>query len=364
MATAEPSDKSYAKQKESAEIAKKVLARFPDHPGAHHYVIHAYDYPTIAQEALETARAYGKIAPHVAHALHMPSHIYTRLGLWQESIAMNLKSADAAWKHPVGDKISGHFPHALDYLTYAYLQRAEDGKAKEIVDQIRTLKGPFQASVGAGYSFAGVPARFALERRQWKEAAALEPRMPADYPWDDFPAMEALTHFARGIGAARSGNAAVAQQAIDRLAVLRDRAGESSPYWAKQIEIQRLSAQAWLEYQQGKKEEGLRTMREAAEMESGTEKHPVTPGEILPARELLADMLLESQQYQAAHAEYLAALDRSPNRFNSLDGAGRAAELAGDKAKATAHYENLIALAAENAERPRLGEVKKRVAKK
>jgi tetratricopeptide (TPR) repeat protein len=354
MATADPTDKTYAKQKRAGAIAEKVLAQIPDHPGAHHYVIHAYDYPALAEGALEVAHSYGKIAPEIPHALHMPTHIFTRLGFWQESITMNNRSAAAALKHPVGDAISLHYPHALDYLAYAYLQRAEDQKAKQVLDTLSALEGPFQVHTASSYTLAAVPARLALERQEWAKAASLEPRTPSNYPWDRFPAMEAITHFARAFGAARSGNRQEVAQALEKLAALRERAAETSAYWAKQIEIQRLSAKAWLQYQQGEQEEALNVMRRAVELEASTEKHPVMPGEVLPVRELLADMLLDMGRYKEARAEYEAALGRNANRFNSLCGAGRAAELEGDNSKATFYYERLVEMTASGAERKRL----------
>jgi tetratricopeptide (TPR) repeat protein len=335
MATADPADKVYTKQKRAGALAAKVLAQAPDHPGAHHYTIHAYDYPALAEEALEAARSYGKIAPEIPHALHMPTHIFTRLGFWQESITMNKRSAAAALKHPVGEAISLHHPHALDYLAYAYLQRAEDQKAKQVLDTLTALKG-----------------------QEWTDAASLEPRTPSNYPWDRFPAMEAITHFARALGAARSGNGQGAAQALEKLAALRERAAETSAYWAKQVEIQRLSAMAWLEYEEGEHEKALNIMRRAAELEASTEKHPVTPGEILPARELLADMLLDMGRHKEAQTEYEAALERSANRFNSLYGAGRAAELGGNKRKAAFYYKKLVEMTANDTERERLQQVR------
>jgi tetratricopeptide (TPR) repeat protein len=355
MATADPADKTYAKQKRAGAIAERVRAQIPDHPGAHHYIIHAYDYPALAEKALPAARSYGKIAPEVPHALHMPTHIFTRLGFWQESITMNKRSAVAALKHPVGDAISLHYLHALDYLAYAYVQRAEDQKAKRVLDTLMALEGPFQPHTASAYTLAVVPARLALERQEWADAASLVPRAPSNYPWDKYPAMEAITHFARALGAARSGNRKAARQGIDKLAVLRERAAGTSAYWGKQIEIQLLSAMAWLAFQEGKQEEALNIMRRAAELETSTEKHPVTPGEVLPARELLADMLLEMGRHKEAQTEYEAALERSANRFNSLYGAGRAAELAGHKKKATTYYRKLFEVAAQaDMERPRL----------
>lgn len=359
MATADPSDKTFAKQKEAGAIVETVLARIPDHPGAHHYIIHAYDYPPLAENALEVARSYGKIAPEIPHALHMPTHIFTRLGFWQESIDMNLRSATAALKHPAGDKISAHYLHALDYRAYAHLQRAEDAKAQEVLNLLDNLQGPFQPHVGSAYTFAAVPARVALERHQWADAALLKPQTPENYPWDKFPAMEAITHFARALGAARSGDTQTAAQALDKLVALHEQTVKTSAYWAKQIEIQRLSAKAWLMYEEGKREKALDVMRSAAELEASTEKNPVTPGEVLPARELFADMLVELGHYEKAQTEYEAALVRNPSRFNSLYGAGRAAELGGDKSKAALYYGKLIEVTADaGTERPRLQQVR------
>jgi len=358
IATADPTDKTYAKQKRAGAIAEKVRAQVSDHPGAHHYIIHAYDYPALAEKALPAARSYGKIAPEVPHALHMPTHIFTRLGLWQESITMNQRSAAAALKHPVGDLISLHYQHALDYLAYAYLQRGEDQKAKQVLETLKAHKGPFQPHVATAYTLAAIPARLALERQKWNDAVSLVPRTPSNYPWDRNPAMEAITHYARALGAARSGNGQAARQALDKLTTLSERTAKTSAYWAKQIEIQRLSAMAWLTYQEGKQEEGLKIMRSAAELETSTEKHPVTPGEILPARELLADMLLDMGRYKEAQAEYEATLNRSANRFNSLYGAGRAAELGGNKSKASFYYQKLYKMTAKGAERERFQQVR------
>lgn len=345
----DPTDKTYATQKRAGAIARKVLDRVPDHPGGHHYLIHAYDYPPLAADALDVARSYGEIAPDVPHALHMPTHIFTRLGLWEESIEMNKRSAEAALEHPADDKVSLHYPHALDYLAYAYLQRGEDTKARETARTLAAEEGPYRVDLAVSYALAAVPARLALERRQWEKAAALEPRDPAGFPWDRFPATEAITHFARALGGARSGEPELARQSIEQLERLRKRAAETSAYWAKQIEIQRLTAEAWLAYQQGQEDEALKTMQGAAELEASTEKHPVTPGEVLPAQELLAEMLLDLGQYEEAHAAFEAVLDRSPNRLNSLYGAGRAAELAGETSEAAVFYRKLLRSTAEDA---------------
>jgi tetratricopeptide (TPR) repeat protein len=358
LATAKSKDKSYRTQKEAGAIVEKVLAQIPDHPGAHHYIIHAYDFPGLADRALEVARNYGKVAPEVPHALHMPSHIFTRLGLWQESIDWNRRSAAAAWKNKVDGAITIHYPHALDYLTYAYLQQAQDEKAKEIMEMVLSLSGPFYDlnAEASAYALAAIPARWNLERQQWAAAANLKPREPSSFHWGDrFAAFEAITHFARALGAARSGNTIAAQRALKELGTLHDIVAQKSAYWANQIEILQLSARAWLSLEGGKQGEALRLMQLAAGLEASTEKYPVTPGEVLPARELLGDMLLELERPAEALAEYEAALERSPNRFNSLYGAGRAAELAGNKKKATAYYQKLLEVSAQaNTIRPRL----------
>ncbi len=349
MATAAASDKSYAKQKRAGRIAEQVLERVPEHPGGHHYVIHAYDVPLLAEQALEVARNYGKVAPNVPHALHMPTHIFTRLGLWQESIAWNTKSAEADRR--------GFSPHAFDYLVYAHLQAAEDRKAEAIRDRMHRAEPFPHPHPGVPYAFAAVPARLALERQRWPEAAAIQPRQPSFVIWDRYPFTEAMSHFARALGAARTGDPAQARQSIERLGELRERlAASPQPYdWASQVEIQRLAAQAWLTYAEGDTRRALGLMREAAELESSTEKSPVTPGEVLPARELLGDMLMEQGTPDAALAEYEAVLERSPGRFNSLYGAGRAAALSGNTAKASAYYRQLVENCRQaDAARPRL----------
>ena len=341
IATADPNDKTFARQARAGELAEKILAQYPNHPGAHHYVIHAYDYPPLAERALAVARKYSAVAPEVPHALHMPTHIYTRLGLWDESISANERSAAAGVAHAEPGKVSNHYLHALDYLTYAHLQRAEDAEAEKILVSIAPLKGPYTIQPASPYTLAGVPARLALERQQWARAAKLEPRMPADYPWDTVPAIEAITYFARALGAARSGDAAASRTALAKLGVLREAAAKTSPYWAKQVEIQRLSALAWLTYAQGDRASGLKTMQDAAALEATTEKHPVTPGEVLPARELLGDMLLDVGRLDEAAVAYKETLDRRPGRFNSLFGAGRSSEQAGHSEEAELYYRKL-----------------------
>ena len=347
LGTALPTDKTYANQKKAGEILNKVLLSEPEHPGVAHYLIHSFDYPALAPMALTAARSYAKIAPSSPHALHMPSHIFTRLGLWPESIESNIASATAAKNytakmHP--GAASFDQLHALDYLAYAYLQTAQDGKAKAIVDEIYSIKKVDAATFAAAYAFAAVPARYAFERRQWSEAAALKV-YPSDFPWNNFPYAEAMIYFTRAIGSARSGDAAGASKAIERLASIQKSLAEAKEnYWATQVEIERRAASAWLAHAEGKNEEALNLMRSAADLEDSTEKHPVTPGAIVPARELLGDLLLELREPQQALKEFEASLLVSPNRFNGLYGAARAAELSADRQKAATFYAKLKTL--------------------
>ena len=359
LSTVDPTDKTYSKQRQAGALAEQVLASVPDHPGAHHYIIHAYDNPALSAGAVDAARGYSGVAPEIPHALHMPTHTFTRLGLWQESIDWNRRSADAALKRPVGEETSLHYFHALDYLAYAYLQGAEDGRAKAVLEELEAVAPPYQPHLASAYTFAAVPARLTLERHLWEEAADLEPRSPAAYPWDTAASSEAITYFARALGAARSGRFEQARTDLDTLARLQEKVAASSPYWGTQVEIQRLSALGWLQFEEGDREAGLTTMQRAAEMEAGTDKHPVTPGEVLPAGELLADMLMEVGQYPEALAAYEDALKRAPNRFNSLYGAGMAAAKVGEMTKASAYFTALLEVSEESdTDRPRLVEVR------
>ncbi len=331
ISTADPTDKTYQKQLKAGQLAEEVLKKIPDHPGSFHYMIHAYDYPELANQALHAAGKYDKLAPNVPHALHMPTHIYTRLGMWKESIDWNIRSAKAAFASPVRGAVSTHYFHALDYLVYAYLQVKEDQKARQILADIKNLKGTFQDNPAAAYTLAAVDARVALERKEWEKAAALLPRMPSHFPWDRFPEYEALSHFAIGLGAARSNNIAKAEAAIQRLDELQ--AKVQNPYWKEQVEIQKNTINAWLALAKGNKQEALSLMTLAAKKETATSKHPVTPGELLPASELLGDLLMELKKPAEAIAQYELALQRSPGRLNSISGAAMAARMSGNKQK-------------------------------
>jgi len=360
-----PTDKTYAYQKKAAAILNRILPEQPEHPGIAHYLIHSFDYPALAELALPAARAYSKIAPDSPHALHMPSHIFTRLGLWKDSIASNLVSADAAKRHVARTQpgaASFDQVHALDYLEYAYLQTGQDRKAAEVVKEIGAVEKLDLPNFAAAYALAAVPARHALELRRWSEAASLSVR-PATFPWDRYPYAEAITHFAKAIGAARSGDPTRAREAVAKLEALQKGLVGKDAYWADQVEIQRRAAASHLALAEGKKEDALALARSAADLEGSTEKHPVTPGAILPAREMLADMLLELGQPKQALAEYEASLATAPGRFQGLLGAARAAGRAGEGEKARRYYENVAALCEESeGTRPELAEVKSKLA--
>ncbi len=338
-ANAQPGDKSYANQRKAGAILEKIFPEQPDHPGIAHYIIHCYDYPTLASGALDAARRYAKIAADSPHAQHMPSHIFTRLGLWQESIESNRASAAAARKY--GE--TGEELHARDYLIYAYLQGAQDGEAKKVLETLPARFGQGDPQRFSGlYALGTAPARFAVERRQWTEASAL--RVPTtDSPSGRYAWTTANIRYARGLGAARLGKAEAAREELKALGAIREALVEAKEnYWAEQAEIQGEVVAAWTALAEGKKEEALRGMRAAADHEDATDKHAVTPGAIVPARELLGEMLLELKQPRPALEAFEATLRGAPNRFHALAGAAQAAEQAGDKAEAARYSAKLV----------------------
>lgn len=362
LGTAPPSDKTYANQKKAGEILNRVLPAQPDHPGVAHYLIHSFDYPQLAELALPAARSYSKIAESSPHALHMPSHIFVRLGLWDDSIRANEDSAAAARAHVQKTLPGGHSfdeLHAVDYLVYAFLQQGRDARAREMLERIRTVERIDNPNFAAAYALAAVPARYALERARWAEAGALAVA-PASFPWAKFPYAEAITHFARAVGAARSGDAVTARQAVERLEALHKAAIDAKiAYWPDQIEIQRRAAAGWLARAEGRNDDALRLMKEAVELEAATDKHPVTPGVVVPARELLADLLMDLGRPAEALAEYEASLAIAPNRLYPLSGAVRAADAAGQREKARTHYATLEKLSAKgDGVRPELTKLK------
>lgn len=346
-AQALPADKTYAREKKAAAILNRILRSQPKHPGVAHYLIHAYDFPALAHLAVDAARAYAKIAPSVPHALHMPSHIFIRLGLWDEAIQSNLDSENAAEVYGAKMKMEGAWDqqlHAMDYLMYAHLQRADDEKAKAVFDQLAQITKMTPESPASAYALAAVPARFALERKRWSDASKLTLR-PLDFPWDRYPWAEAIVSFTRGIGAARTGDAAVAKAEAEKLSAIEQKfVGAKGYNWANQVGIQRQAVAAWLAIAEGRKEDALRLMRSAAQIEDASDKHPVTPGPIIPARELLGELLLELGQPAEALKEFEASLTASPKRFNGVFGAARAAELAGNTATAEKYYQEVVTL--------------------
>ncbi len=355
-------DKSYAKQSKAGAILEKIFAVQPNHPGAAHYIIHAYDYPALANRALPAARRYGGIASSSDHALHMPSHIFTRLGLWPESIQSNLAAAAAAKEQALKTNPGTPAPtplHMLSFLMEAYLQGAQDREAKGILDELNAIQ-KVADTLGAAVVVAGIPARYMMEKKAWAEAASLQPR-PSRYHY-----AEAITYFARAIGSARSGDIASAGKNVEKLQSLRDAAAQSKQdYWAQQIEIQRLAAAGWLARQEGKPGEALKLMRAAADLEDATQEHQTARDAIIPARQLLGELLIELGKPGEALKEFEASINKEPNRFHGFYGAAKAAELSGDREKARAYYAKLVAVCEKaDTERAELKQAKAFLAKK
>ena len=346
-AFANPPDKTYARQKKAGALLQPVFRAQPDHPGVAHYIIHAYDYPPLAAGALEAARRYARIAPDSPHALHMPSHIFTRLGLWDDVIATNRQVVTAALKH----QIVGEALHGADYQVFGHLQRGEDDLARAVIDAKPALADVprnhtmFFAGL---YATAAMPARYAVERRAWREAAALpEPR---DFPGGRYAWADAAIYFARALGAARTGRIDQARHDVDRLRTLQATLqSEKETYWATQVDIQRRAAESWLLLAEDHPQEALELARAAADLEDTTDKHPVTPGQIVPTRDLLGQMLLALNRPAEALVEFEKVLKAEPNRFGPLYGAARAAELAKQTARARDLYTLLIKVAPNSA---------------
>ena len=360
--TLNPTDKTYANQLKAAGILEKIFAQQPDHPGVAHYLIHSYDFPPIAPKGLAAAKRYASIAPSAPHALHMPSHIFTRLGHWEDSIQTNLASAESARAELKAAKLeagSYNALHAWDYVAYAALQLAREKQAANVMEEIRRIDKVDVEHFAAAFAFAAIPARYALERRRWSEAAKLELH-PQTLSWQKFPQAESIVVFARGLGAARGGDVEGAKRELAKLEALRDRmTAAKNMYWADQTEIQRLAVAGWIARAENRNEEAVTLLRQAADREDATEKHPVTPGAVQPAREMLAEVLLDTGQAKQALAEFEASQRTDPNRFHGLAGAARAAEAAGDRAKAKSYYEALITLAkTADTERPELAKAR------
>ncbi|WP_457084250.1 tetratricopeptide repeat protein [Hymenobacter sp. HD11105] len=365
-AAADPADKSFSKQKKAGALLSSLYPGHPNHPGIVHYLIHTYDVPELASLALPAARKYASVAPSSAHALHMPSHIFTRLGLWQEDITSNLASVAAAQCYAEQAGIKGHWDeelHGLDYLMYAYLQQGDNTLAKQQWAYLDTISTVEPISFKVAYAFAAIPARYVLENKQWQQASQLESHSAA-FPWEKFPWQKAILHFTRLLGAAHTSNRAVAEterQELARLQALLTQ--QKDAYKANQVQIQLTAGTAWMRLQAGKPTEALSLMNRAAAIEDSTEKHPVTPGEVLPARELLGDMYLQLQRPADALVAYEATLRQHPNRFNSLYGAGLSAERAGNPDKARRYYQQLLSIVAPHSTRPEVAVVQRYLGK-
>ena len=352
---ATPLDRTLAKQKEAGAMLEKLWKKHRQHPGIAHYIIHSYDYPELATQALDAANAYAEIAPWVPHALHMPSHIYTRLGMWDEAIAGNAAAAQAQSSY---SKLQGRTAmdtqqlHALDYMMYSYLQQARDAEARKVLDQVVAVGATFPETdfVGA-YALAAVPARFALERNAWEEAARLP--VASRRQWEANPFTEGLLEYARALGRARTGDVAAARKAIGRMVALRDATTDVRfTYFKKHLDLQIQAASAWIAHAEGRADEAVTLLRDAAAAEDALGKHPVTPGALVPAREQLGELLLTLKRPQEALAAYETALKIYPARFNSLYGAALSAERSGNAKVARQHYQQL-ALQAAKSDTPR-----------
>jgi tetratricopeptide (TPR) repeat protein len=363
---ADPNDKTYSNQKKAGAILQNLFKEQPNHPGIAHYVIHTYDYPEIAESALSTARRYAEIAPASAHAQHMPSHIFTRLGLWQESIDTNINSASSAVCYAESIDPDANWAaeiHAMDYLVYAYLQQGNNKEVDAQNEYLRSMKKIFPLNdFAVAYTANAIPARIALENRQWEKAANLE-RPNIEFDWNKFPWSKSILHFARAIGSARSGDIASAKNELNTIQSfhkeLLEMNSAEAKYKAGQVLIEIKTTEAWINLAKGNNAEALTLMKLAAKLESETSKHPVTPGEVLPADELLGDMLLVLDQPEEALEAYEINLKGHPNRFNGIYGAAIAAKQSGNREKATLYFKQLIELTKNsNSNRPELSQAK------
>ncbi len=356
--TALPSDKAATKQLAAAAVLEPLFKKHPRHPGVAHYLIHTYDYAELAGRGLPAARAYGTIAPSVPHALHMPSHIFSRVGLWPEMVEGNRASYLAA-KAELDEGTLGigayDALHAMDYMVFGHLQQAQDKAAKALVDEAGAIRKVNVENFPAAYAFAAIPARFALERGDWRQAAGLK-LTPAELAWHKFPQSEAILVFARGLGAARIGELDAARRDVERLEALKATlTATKNAYWAGQTDFQIQTVNAWIALAEKRNELAVQLMRAAAEAEEASDKHPVTPGNVVPSRELLGEMHLALGQPAQALLEFERSLVRDPNRFRGIHGAARAAEASGNAGAAAKYYLKLLAMsAARDAERPEL----------
>lgn len=350
LSTVDKGDAAYDTELAVGTRLERLLADNPEHPGLIHYLLHAYDNPALAARALPAAELYDSVAPDAPHALHMPSHIYVRLGNWSETIRWNIRSRDAALGQPLADgSVSRHVLHAVDYLTYGYLQRGDDASARKTLEQISPETRYQRKSGPAAYALAASPARYLLERRKWKEASAIEFPL-VEYEWDSFPFAEAVAMATRGLGGARTAQWKVAREALDRLSALATQ--ERSPYWQSRIEIQIAVIRAWVDYGQNRRDQARQGMQEAASAEAAAGKHPVEPGHAISAEEQLGELLLAMKQSRAALRAYEEALARSPKRFHLLAGASVAASRSGQSELARKYASLLVEQSVPECGRP------------
>jgi hypothetical protein len=363
LATARSDTISRANADRSASILLRALAAHPDHPGLMHYMVHANDVPTREQESLEITRKYDATAPRNPHALHMPTHIYTRLGDWDAVVSGNIRAAAAALEHPAGERgdlVWDEFPHAIEYLVYAYLQTGADDSAAAAMNRLHQTPR-LEPSFKTAFHLASTQARYALERSDWKAAAAIVPRENASVPWERYAWPEGISHFARGFGAARSGVLGIARVASARLVELEEATRASGEVlFARNLKMLRLELDGWVAQAEGKPAEAVRLLREAADLEASTPKHAVTPGPTLPANELLGDLFLEQGRARDALEAYERSLAAYPKRYRSVLGAARASRAAGDSARAARYYRELLALAGQGTRRVDLEEARSR----
>jgi len=360
--TSNPEDKNRTNERKAGKILEAIFPNQPNHPGIAHYIIHNYDNPELAPLALSTARRYADIAPNSAHAQHMPSHIFTRLGLWKESVQSNIRSSSAALCYAESSGNEGHWTseiHALDYLLYAYLQQGDTKNANDLFNYMNGIKIVWGNNASSAYPFAANPARMALENKDWNRAATVEIPI-TELDWEQFPWEESIIHFTRVIGFAHLGDIVSAEKELDAIKTLQLKLVElEETYKAKQVLIQLKASEAWVQFAKGNYDKAMLFMKASASIEDSTEKHPVTPGEVVPANELLGDLLLGMDRPEEALMAYEKSLKRSPNRFNGLYGAAIASKRSGNLEKAGMYFGKLLEITKNsNSERPEIMEAK------
>lgn len=360
LAIAPKTDKTFKHQRKAGKLLENLHSQYPMHPAGYHYTIHAYDNQVLAKRAESIARKYDKIAPNVPHALHMPSHIFVRLGLWPETIDWNTRSAAAAKQQPLPDgTTSMHYAHANDYLMYAYLQKANDTDAKKVLDAVNAVN-KYQENFATAYGIAAARARFYLEQHMWEEAEKLPLEKPENFPWNKFPNAQSITVFAKGLGHINTGNVQGTKEMIKLLDNMYSQLRKDNlTYWATLVDSKRKTLQAWVDFKNGDTKQALKLMKIAAELEESVDKHPVTPGEVLPARELYGDMLMQSNNPQQALYAYENALKINPNRYNSILGSANAAKKVGQTNKAKKYYIQILSQTnLSNSNRPGITQAK------